>query len=139
MRLVLLMALILVACGKDAPAPVNTSPDGKWTYTTPDKTIKVVFDMVSTSTTMADVVNPIIFVANVEGNAASQVDDINLPSIGSLRINANDAGLQYNYYITFTMCSVSADFNKILVADVEYTPSKGKTKTLSNISITRAP
>lgn len=136
---IVVVALIMGACGKETPTPVSTSPDGNWTYTTPDKTIKVSFGLKSTSTTSVEVLHPMITVQNVEGEGAAQIDEVDLPSIGRLRINANDPKLVFNYDITFTTCSVSPDFDKIIVSDVLYTYAAGKVKTLTNVNIVREP
>lgn len=143
MRALLLVVLVLfvLGCGKDDPKPqiVHTAIDGSWTYTTPDNYLKVTFDLTRISDMELAISNTQIFISDVEGSAAGDVADVNLPSIDWLRINANDAALQYGYFILFTNCSVSGDFSRITATDAEYTISKSKTKKLSSVVIVRAP
>ncbi len=135
--IVLLVLLAgLAGCGNTPPAPSPTTPDGTWSYKTPDNSISVDFELKTMGGTLA-IVNPAIAVSGTSGEAAGQLTDVALPAIGMIRINANDAGLIQPYSITFNMCSVSTDFKSISVVDVEYTYPWGTIKTLTNIVIRR--
>ena len=130
--------ILLFGCGKDkAVTPVKSNPDGRWTYTTPDNSISVEFDLKSTASGSVEILNPVIVVLGTTGVAAAQMTDINVPSIGTIRINANDSDLVHPFSITFTNCTLSSDFTKILVVEAEYTYPWGFLKKLSNINIIR--
>lgn len=134
----MLMAAAILSCGKEeTPLPVYTSPDGIWTYTTPDKSIMVEFELKTSDTGVLEILNSTIEVAKTPGEAAGQLTNVDLPFIEQIRINANDAGLVVPYTITFNTCSVNSTFNFISVADATYTYPWGQLKTLSGISITR--
>lgn len=144
MRIVLVPLIIglclLAGCGKNDPVePALTSVDGSWTYTTPDGTIKVDFDLKKNDSDELIVSNSKITVAGTKGEAATQLFGVNLPAMDSLRINANDAVLVKPYKITFYLCGVSGDFTKINVTDATYTYPWGSVKSLSNISMVRKP
>ena len=131
---------LLLGCGKNDPVmPALTSVDGSWTYTTPDGTIKVDFDLTKNDSDELIVSNSKITVAGTKGEAATQVFGARLPAIDSMRINANDAVLVQPYKITFYLCSVSGDFTKINVTDGSYTYPWGQKKSITNISIVRKP
>ncbi len=132
----LVLLTFLSGCGNTPPAPSFTSPEGTWTYKTPDNAISVDFEL-KTMGGVLGIVNPAIAVSGTAGEAAAQMTDVALPAIGMIRINANDAGLVQPYSIKFTTGTVSADLKTITVLDVEYTYPWGTLKTLSNINITR--
>jgi hypothetical protein len=130
--------LLFAGCGKDSedPTPTFTSPDGIWTYTTPDKAISVEFELKTTDGVLG-VVNGTITVSGTEGQASVVLTDVDLPAIARIRINANDAVLVLPYVITFDICTVSSNFNIISAADASYTYPWGQLKTLTGVSITR--
>lgn len=134
-----LVATAFWSCGKSdsEPVPVYTSPDGIWTYTTPDKAIMVEFELKTSGSGVLEIVSASIEVSKQPGVAAGQLTNVDLPVIEQIRINANDAGLVVPYAITFNNCSISSTFNFISVADANYTYPWGQMKTLSGISITR--
>lgn len=141
MRCWYVLALVLVGlsgCGKNSsePAPVYTSPDGIWVYTTPDKSIHVEFELNTSSGTLA-ILDPTIEVSGTAGTAAGQLTNVDLPLIEQIRINANDASLVVPYAITFMNCSMGSAFNVINVADATYTYPWGSLKTLTAITIKR--
>lgn len=136
MRLAFALCIVLLGCGKNNtdPLPVHSSPDGTWTYTTPDKAMSVQFDLKTTGS-VVEVLNTTIVVGQQSGMAAGTISGVNLPVVDQIRINANDPVIVTNYSITFINCTFSEDYNFISVADVEYTyPSP---RTLQSISITR--
>ncbi|MDZ4714146.1 MAG: hypothetical protein SH819_01645 [Cytophagales bacterium] len=140
MRMVALLLIIVgvSGCGKsDAVEPALTSIDGNWTYATPDGTIKVDFKLTLSNMDVLSISNSKIVVSNTPGEAAGQLTMVDLPSIETIRINANDPALVQPYSITFRECSVASDFKRILVTSAEYTYPWGTVKTLSNITITR--
>lgn len=134
----LIIVLVLAGCSKDSgdPAPAFTSPDGIWTYTTPDKAISVEFELKTTNGVLG-VVNGTITVSDTKGQASVVLTDVDLPAIARIRINANDAVLVLPYAITFDLCTVSSNFNIISAADASYTYPWGQLKTLTGVSITR--
>ena len=140
MRLVFLaICVVLLGCGKNdttEPQPVHSTPDGNWTYTTPDKSISVDFTLQTTGTTL-EIINVFIKVSSNPGDAAGQISGVSLPTIDQIRINANDIVLVKPYSITFVNCTMSSNFNFISVADAEYTYPWGSIKTLQNITIAR--
>lgn len=140
MRIVVLMMLVigvLAGCAKDTPAPVFSSPDGTWTYTTPDSKISVDFELKTNSSNVLEILNCTIKVNNVSGEAAGTMSDISLPDVNEIKINANDIVLTYAYYIAFINCTFNAGFTQIAAANAEYTDSKSTTNTLSGVTITR--
>ena len=130
------LVFMLLACGKDENSG-PTSAEGKWTYSTPDSKIQVTFDLVKTGSGSLDIQNPTIKVNGVSGNAAATITGVNLPTIGEIRVNANDAGLVQPYSITFTNGKVSGDFKKIEVPTGGYTYPWGTTVTLVAVAIVR--
>lgn len=132
-------ALVLVlGCGKDSstPAPVYTSVDGIWTFTTPDNAITVEFELKTTTGTLGIIANS-IKVGGVTGQAAGTLNGVSLPAIGEIRVNANDAVLVQPYFISFTNCMVSSNYATISSADVSYTYPWATVKTLTGVVITR--
>ena len=134
---VLCLALIVVlnACKKDDD-PKFASAEGNWTYTTPDSKITVDFTLAKNGTTWS-VTNPVIRVDGTAGNAEVMFDGVNPPSITTIRINANDAKLTYDYSIEFGNATVNSDFTEIKVPGAVYTWPIDKTNNLTNITITR--
>lgn len=127
--------LALGACSKGSSGP--TSAEGKWTYTTPDSKITVTFELVKTSAGSLDVQNQSLTINGAAYLSEKQISGVSLPTIATLRINANDAKAIYPYYILFTNGKVSSDFKRIDVPDGEYTYPWGTTVTLKTISIVR--
>lgn len=136
--LALITIVLLSGCGKDdeQPVPAYTSPDGFWTYTTPDKAITVEFELITTDGVLG-IQNATIKVSGTEGQAAAQLTNVDLPAIERIRINANDAVLVLPYAITFELCTVSSNYSIISAADASYTYPWGQLKTLTGVSITR--
>ncbi|HEX8061520.1 MAG TPA: hypothetical protein VF473_11325 [Cyclobacteriaceae bacterium] len=134
---VLCLALIVLlnACKKD-DEPKFASAEGNWTYTTPDGKISVDFTLVKSGTTWT-VTNQTIRVDGTAGNAEVITGTINPPAIQSIRINANDTKLTYNYNIEFDNGTVNSTYTKIDVASATYTWPINTTLSLKNISITR--
>lgn len=135
--LVVLSMAIVSGCGKDSVGPTYASAEGMWTYTTPDNAISVTFELKVMAGGSLEILNPAIVVGGTPGIAAGQLTGISLPTIGMIRINANDVGLVQPYAITFNTCSVSADFKTIGVLAAEYTYPWGTLKPLTNITIVR--
>ncbi|MEI9920636.1 MAG: hypothetical protein WDO14_17865 [Bacteroidota bacterium] len=133
--LCLALIVLLNACKKDDD-PKFSSAEGNWTYTTPDSKISVDFTLTKSGTTW-NVTNQTIRVDGTAGNAEVIFDGVNPPTISSLRINANDSKLTYDYSIEFTNGTVNSDFTKIEVPGATYTWPIDKTNNLTNISITR--
>jgi hypothetical protein len=136
--LALITIVLFTGCGKDAeePIPTYTSPDGIWTYTTPDKSITVEFELTTTDGVLG-IQNATIKVSGTSGQAAAQMTNVDLPAIEQIRINANDAVLVLPYAITFDLCAVSSNYSIISAADASYTYPWGQLKTLTGVSITR--
>jgi hypothetical protein len=136
--LALITIVLFTGCGKDEeqPVPTFTSPDGIWTYTTPDKAITVEFELKTTDGVLA-ILNATITVSGTSGQAAAQMTNVGLPAIEQIRINANDAVLVLPYAITFDLCTVSSNYSAISAADASYTYPWGQLKTLTGVSITR--
>lgn len=123
-------------CSKNDPAPATA--DGKWTYTTVDGKMKVTFELVKNSAGSVDIKPDATMVVNgTSGNAAAQMSGVNLPTIGSIVINANDAALVYPYTITFTSIKFLSDQNRLDVSSGSYTYPNGVSNTFASISITR--
>jgi len=139
MRTISVLCLALIAllnsCKKD-DEPKFSSAEGNWTYTTTDGKISVDFTLVKSGTTWS-VTNQVIRVDGTAGNAEVLATGVNPPTIESLRINANDAKLTYDYSIEFDAGTVSSDYTKITVANGLYTWPIDKTNTLTNVTITR--
>lgn len=134
---ILFVALVVVlgSCKKDDD-PKFTSAAGTWTYTTPDSKLIVTFELKKSGTTW-DAVNPTISVEGTEATAVIQATDVVVPSIGSIRINANDLKVTYPYFVLFSNLEVNGDFTQINVPSASYTWPHDKTNTLTNITITR--
>jgi len=128
---------MLAGCAKDTPAPVFTSPDGTWSYTTPDQKISVDFELKTNSSSVLEILNCTIKVNNVPGAAAGTMTGVSLPDINDIKVNANDAGLVYPFYITFINCTINAGFTQIAATDAEYTYPWGSTNTLTSVTVTR--
>ena len=139
MRFILIVAAaaLVLGCGSSSPSPVFTSVDGTWTYTTPDKTISVDFELKTTSGGTLEILTSTIKVNNVQGQAAGQLNGVSLPNINEIKVNANDVGLVYPYYISFVNCTVNAGFTQITTTGTEYTYPWGTTKSLTSVTITR--
>jgi hypothetical protein len=132
--LLLIVGIMAAASCKDDD-PKFTSAEGDWTYTTPDGKIGIDFTLVRNGSTWS-VTNESITVDGQKGNAAVQYDNINPPTIGSIRINANDTKLTYPYYILFSG-TVSDDFSEIKGPGATYTWPINKTNQLTDITISR--
>jgi hypothetical protein len=130
------LIVLLTACKKDDDGPKFASAEGNWTYTTPDGKIGVDFTLTKSGTAWS-VTNPVIRVEGNAGNAEVLADGINPPTIQSIRINANDAKLTYDYSIEFTNGTVNSDFTKIEVPGAVYTWPIDKANSLTSISIVR--
>lgn len=144
LSLVFLLLVFALGCSKDDD-PGFTSALGSWTYTTPDESIKVNFDLTGGGTgEVLNIQNQVIFVNGTQGNAEKEIKNVDLPNIESIRINANDAKLVYSYYIIFKNLKVSEDFKSINVEEMSYTVPDGagtslnNIQTLNNVQITRA-
>jgi VCBS repeat-containing protein len=133
--LCLALIVLLNACKKDDEAKF-ASAEGNWTYTTSDGKISVDFTLVKSGTTW-NVTNPVIRVDGTAGNAEVISSGVNPPAIQSIRINANDAKLTYDYSIEFDNATVNSDFTQITVPGGTYTWPIDKTNNLANITITR--
>jgi len=133
-KLLLLLSIVaLLSCKDDDPK--FSSAEGNWTYTTPDGKIGIDFTLVKSGTTWS-VTNESITVDGTKGMAAVTFDNINPPTIGFIRINANDTKLTYPYYISFSG-TVSDDFTQIKGPDATYTWPENKTNQLTDITISR--
>jgi hypothetical protein len=132
------LSLVISSCKDDKDdAPVFTSAEGKWTYTTPDSKIKIDFEVVKSATGLIQINGTALTVDTKTVVPEVQTDGINLPAIASMRFNANDAGLVYPYSITFTQTTVSADFTTMTATTAEYTFPWGTTQKLSALIIKR--
>ncbi len=129
MKGILLLWCVLVFACKDK-TPGFTSPEGKWTYITPDGKMGVTFEVIKISTTVFDVQNQTMKINDVLAKAEKQVVDFTATSIGKIRINANDAKAIYPFEIVF-------NFELINVPTAMYTYPWGTTITLTNIIIKR--
>ena len=132
--LISLVALVS-GCSKSSSGP--TSAEGKWTYTTSDSKMTVDFELVKTSSGSLDIQNQTMKVNGIQYSTEKQIAGVNLPTIASMRFNANDSKAVYPYYVQFLNGKVSSDFKKIEVPDGEYTYPWGTTVTLKGISIVR--
>ena len=128
-------ALIVFACGKESSGP--SSAEGKWAYTTSDGKISVTFELMKSAGGTLELQNPTIKVNGTSGIAAGLMTGVSLPAIGSIRINANDPALTYNYSITFTNGQVSGDFKRIEVPSGSYTYPWGTVVALNAVAIVR--
>ncbi len=140
MRIVVLMMLVigvLAGCAKDTPAPVFSSPDGTWTYTTPDSKISVDFELKTNSSNVLEILNCTIRVNGVSGVAAGTLSGVSLPAINEIKVNANDVGLVYPFYITFINCTINAGFTQIAATAAEYSYPWGSSNTLTAVNVTR--
>lgn len=132
----ILITLLAGACSKSSSGP--TSAEGNWKYTTPDGKVSVTFTLVKNTSGSLDISSYTYAKDGVTYLAAGTISGVNLPAIGSIRINANDPKAVYPYYIQFTTGTVSSDFKRIDVVSAEYSyPGLSDIKTLSNISIGR--
>jgi len=125
----------ILSCKKDKD-PSLSSPEGSWTYTTPDSKIGVTFDVVTASSGF-DVKNQTIKVNGVDAKAEKTVTAFTSTGFQKIRINANDAVVTYPYDINFNNGVVSGDFKTITVPTATYSYPYGTTNNLSNITITR--
>ncbi|CAN5612914.1 hypothetical protein BH10BAC4_BH10BAC4_24350 [soil metagenome] len=128
------MASCFSACGPGNSGP--SSAEGRWTYTTADKKVKVEFELKKNSSNSLDIQNSVLTIEGVTYNSAAQISGVNLPLITFMRVNANDAKAVYSYDIQFAAGTVSNDFNRIDVPNGAYTLAGGTT-ALKNISIGR--
>ena len=135
----ILMVFILFGCGSDDPGFTSAVRD--WTYTTPGGEIVVEFSFAGGDTEVLEVKNPKILVLIdgelKEGKAESQMVNLDLPNIESLRVNANDVDLVFPYNVRFESLTVGADFTKIQAAGGSFTYPWGTINTLENIEIVR--
>ena len=136
MRKVFLFCLLAMVCCKSKD-PGLTSPEGKWSYTTPDGKIAVTFEVTKTSANVFDVQNQTMKINDVSANAEKEVVDFTSTTIGKIRINANDSKAVYPYNIVFNNATIAGDFKKINVPTTTYTYPWGTTVSLSNITIER--
>jgi len=135
--LILIVATtLLFGCSNDDKVGF-TSLIGSWTYTTPDKKIKVEFDIVGGDKELLAVKNEKIFVDGQEGKAEVQTEAITETTIGRIRINANDADLVWPYNIAFKNLKASSDFSVIEVEETTYTFPWPDSNALTNTEITR--
>jgi len=130
------VAALLLGCSEDDDAGF-TSLIGSWTYTTPDEKIKAEFDIVGGDPEILAVTNQKIFVDGQEGMAVVQTEAVTETTFGRLRINANDADLDYPYDIIFLNLQASTDFSKIKVEEVNYIFPWPDGNELTNIEIVR--
>lgn len=133
--LVISTVILVAGCSKTSSGP--SSAEGKWTYTTPDGKIIVDFELIKTTSGSLDIQNQTMKVIGTSYNSEKQINGVSLPTIASIRINANDSKAVYPYYIQFLNGKVSNDFKRIEVSDGEYTYPWGTTVTLKAVSIVR--
>ena len=131
----LALVVLLGSCKKDDD-PKFTSPDGDWTYTTPDGKIGVSFTIKQDGSTLK-FSNEAMTVDGTDCVAALQAFNVTTTKVGSIRINANDQKVTYDYFILFTDAEVSADFTQIKVPGAMYTWPFDKTNQLTDIVIAR--
>jgi hypothetical protein len=138
MKRIIIASLLLVAlaCSKDKD-PAFTSAEGKWKYTTPDGKIAVTFELAKTSTGGLMISSQTIQVDGVAFESANQIDGVSLPTIATIRINANDSKAIYPYNIIFKNGVVNSDFTKIEVPDATYTFPWPTVKALKTVVVER--
>lgn len=138
MRWIISASLLLVAlaCSKDKD-PGFTSAEGKWKYTTPDGKIEVTFELTKTSSGGLIISSQTINVDGVAFESANQIDGVSLPTIATIRINANDSKAVYPYNIIFKNSVVNSDFTKIEAPDATYTFPWPTVKALKAVVIER--
>jgi hypothetical protein len=134
--LVVFVWISLISC-KDKD-PGFSSPEGSWSYTTPDGTIAVTFDVVASSSGF-DVQNQTIKVNGVDARAEKTVTAFTSTTFQKIRINANDSKVVYPYDINFNNGIVSGDFQTLQAANVTYVYPWGTTQSLTSVSIARKP
>ncbi len=136
--LILSVALITLfnSCKKDDDDPSFTSAAGTWTYTTPDNKITVEFELKQDGSAWTATTSTIV-VDGQSGKAEIISTEVNPPTIGSIRINANDTKLTYGYYILFSELTVSDDFKEIKGPHATYMWPNNKTNDLTDVTITR--
>ena len=138
MKKILFSILLILAAGcskhKD---PGFSSPEGKWTYSTPDSKIAVTFELIKNSSGTLEIQNQTIKVDGTAYLSVSQLAGVSLPSIQRIRINANDAKAVYNYNIDFITGTVSGDFKTITFVNATYSWPWGTVNNLTSVSITR--
>jgi len=130
-----LLTFFLLACSKD-DGPKFTSPEGNWTYTTPDGKIAVTFEVIKSGTNF-DIKSQTITVDGTLCNAEKEVVNFTSTSVEKIRINANDAKVTYPFNIVFNSGVISDDFKKITVPVATYTFPWGTDVSLADIEITR--
>jgi hypothetical protein len=126
--------IVFLGCSKGDSGP--TSAEGTWTYTTPDKKVAVTFQLVKTASGSLEIQNQTYKLDGTAYESAAVMSGVSLPSIASIKINANDAKITYPYYILFTGLKVSNDFKRMEVTDGEY-QTAGGTTALKAAVITR--
>ena len=132
-----LLCLIVFAGCAGSKDPSLTSPEGNWSYITPDGKIAVTFEVAKTSANVFDIKNQTMKLNDVSVNAEKEVVGFTTTSIEKLRINANDSKATYPYSIVFNNGTISSDFKTISVPTTTYTYPWGTTVSLSSITITR--
>jgi hypothetical protein len=136
MKRILLFCLV-IAAGCSSKDPGLTSPEGKWSYATPDGKIAVTFEVTKTSADVFDIINQTMKLDGTLVNAEKEVVAFTSTTIEKIRINANDSKAIYSYNIVFSNSTVSGDFKVISVPTATYTYPWGTTVTLSGITIER--
>jgi hypothetical protein len=136
MKRLLFIGLLAVAGCKDKD-PGLTSPEGKWTYTTPDKKIAVTFEVIKEPSGEFDIQNQTMKINDIPANAEKEVIGFTSTSITRIRINANDAKAVYPFNIVFSNAVISGDFKQISVPTATYTYPWGTTVNLTDITIQR--
>jgi hypothetical protein len=136
MKRILLFCLV-IAAGCSSKDPGLTSPEGKWSYATPDGKIAVTFEVIKTSADVFDIINQTMKLDGTLVNAEKEVIAFTSTTIEKIRINANDSKAIYPYNIVFNNSTVSGDFKVISVPTAPYTYPWGTTVTLSGITIER--
>ena len=134
-RLLLFCLVVLAACSSKEPG--LTSPEGKWSYTTPDGKIAVTFEVIKVSANVFDIQNQTMKLDGALVNAEKEVVAFTSTTIEKIRINANDTKAVYPYNIVFNTATISTDFKTINVPTATYTFPWGTTKSLADIVIQR--
>jgi len=134
-RLLLFCLVVLAACSSKDPG--LTSPEGKWSYTTPDGKIAVTFEVIKVSDNVFDIQNQTMKLDGALVNAEKEVVAFTSTTIEKIRINANDSKAVYPYNIVFNTATISTDFKTIKVPTATYTFPWGTTKSLTDIVIQR--